>query len=268
MRRQLRQNLVLAGIVALAVVAVWVVLSREQAAVKQPLTTIDIRQTKELRVRNGDRPVRHFELREGIWWMREPYELPAHADAIGRLLAIARAPPWSRLSRDRFDLARIGLDPPQAVLELDGSPIAFGVTDAIRGHRYVLTGQTIALMPDGFSAWLLAPAESELDHRLAAPLGTITDVVVNGKSRPELAAAWQQVTTSQVIAAQAAPATTTIPVELVADDGRRVRYTLWRRDDGRYAALRGEPALLYPLDEIQVQHLLPAANAGTATTVR
>jgi hypothetical protein len=268
MRRQLRQNLVLAGIVALAAVTVWLVVRREQAAIARPLTAIDTTQTHELRVRNGDRPARRFERRDGVWWMREPYELPAHADAIDRLLAIARAAPRSRHARAQFELARIGLDPPQAVLELDGVPIAFGLTDAIRGDRYVLSDQTVALMPDRFSAWLLAPAESELDHRLAAPLGTITDVVIDGRSRPELAAAWQQVTTSQVVAAQAAPATATIPVELVGAGGRRIRYTLWRRDDGRYAALRGEPALLYPLDENQMQHLLPAANAGAATTVR
>jgi len=268
MRRQLRQNLVLAGIVALAAVTVWLVVQREQAAIELPLTMIDTTQTRELRVRNGDRPARHFERRDGVWWMREPYSLPAHADAIGRLLAIARAAPRSRHARAQFDLARVGLDPPQAVLELDGVPITFGLTDAIRGDRYALSGQTVALMPDRFSAWLLAPAESELDHRLAAPLDTITDIVVDGQSRPDLAAAWQQVTTSQVIAAQAVPATTTIPVILVAADGRRIRYTLWRRDDGRYAALRDEPALLYPLDENQIQRLLPAANAGVTATVR
>lgn len=268
MRRQLRQNLVLAGIVALAAVTVWLVVRREQAAIGRPLSAIDTTQTTELRVRNGDRPARHFERRDGIWWMREPYALPAHADSIGRLLTIARAAPRSRHARAQFDLARIGLEPPQAVLELDGVPITFGLTDAIRGDRYVLSGQTVALMPDRFSAWLLAPAESELDHRLAAPLGTLTDVVIDGQSRPELAAAWQQVTTSQVAAAQAAPAMSTIAVELVAADSTRLRYTLWRRDDGRYAALRGEPALLYPLDEIQVQHLLPATNAGAAATVR
>ncbi len=268
MRRQLRQNLVLAGIVALMAVTVWLVVQREQAAIELPLTAIDTSQTQELRVRNGDRPARHFERRDSVWWMREPYALPAHADAIGRLLAIARAAPRSRHARAQFDLTRIGLDPPQAVLELDGVPITFGLTDAIRGDRYVLSGQTVALMPDRFSAWLLAPAESELDHRLAAPLVTLTDVMIDGQSRPELAAAWQQVTTSQVIAAQAVPATATITVELVATDGTRLGYTLWRRDDGRYAALRGEPALLYPLDEIQMQHLLPATNVGAAATVR
>lgn len=272
MRRPLRQNLVLAGIVALAAAAVWLVVRREQAVIQQPLTAIDTAQTRELRVRSGEGPARRFERRGGVWWMREPYELPAHADAIGRLLAIARAAPRSRHARAQFDLSRIGLDPPQAVLELDDSPIAFGLTDAIRGDRYVLSGQTVALMPDRFSAWLLAPAESELDHRLAAPLDALADVLIDGQSRPELAAAWQQVTTSQVIAAQAAPApaTAAITVELVATDGRRIRFTLWRRDDGRYAALRGEPALLYPLDEIQMQHLLPAADArtGAAATVR
>ncbi len=265
----MRHNLVLAGIVALAAVAVWFVVRSERARIEQPLTAIDTKSTKEILVRNGDNPPRRFERRDGAWWMREPYQLPAHADAVARLLAIARTAPRSRHARTQFELARIGLDPPQAVLTLDGVTIAFGLTDAIRGDRYVLSDQTVALMPDRFSAWLLAPAESELDHRLAAPLGTISEVVIDGQKRPELAAAWQQVTTSQVVAVQdAPPASGTIAVDLGTADGQRVRYTLWRRDDGRYAALRAEPALLYPLDEIQMQHLLPAMSAGAATTVR
>jgi hypothetical protein len=48
------------------------------------------------------------------------------------------------------------------VLTLDVVSIRFGATDAIDGDRYVdAGGDTIALVPDRFSARLFEPAERE-----------------------------------------------------------------------------------------------------------
>lgn len=267
MRRHLRQNLLLAAALGVLGATAWLVTAREQASLA-PLTTLDTAQITSLRVRIGDQAPRRFERRDGRWWMREPYAMPAHPDAVARLVAIAAAPTRSRHARDRFDPTRIGLAPPQAVLELDDLRLEFGITDAIRGDRYVRTADTIALMPDRFSGWLLAPAESEIDHRLAAPLQRLAQVRIAGIDRPELAAAWERVTTSQVIAPDASAANgTSIAVELVDADGGRIGYTIRRRDDGRYLAVRSDPALAYPLEENQMQQLLPAA-AGAANEKR
>lgn len=260
MRRPLRQNLVLAAAVAALAVATWIVVGREQQAAQRPLTTIDTARVTALSVVAGDKPARQFELRDGRWWMRAPYALPAHADAVARLVAIAAAPTRSRHVPDRFDESRIGLAPPQAVLEIGGQRLAFGTTDAIHGDRYVRTSDAIALMPDRFSGWLLAPPESEIDHRLAEPLALIDTVLIDGIAQPALAAAWNRVTTSQVIAVDPAVAPgTEIRVRLGDATGQAIDYAIRRRDDGRYLAVRGEPALAYPLDEAQLQQLLPTA---------
>lgn len=262
-RRLLRQNLLLAlGVAALAGL-VWVAVRQEQAAAPAPLTQVDTDRIGRLSVTAGDRPARRFERRDGRWWMQAPYALPAHAEAVERLLAIARATPRSRYAADRFDLARIGLQPPQAVLELGSERIAFGITDAIHADRYVLGADGVALLPDRFSAWLMAPAESEIDRRLAAPLDVVREVRVDGVARPELIAAWERVTTSQILAAPAdADGSGTVAVELGDARGGQVRYTLKRSEDGRYAARRADPALLYPLEETQMQFLLPAPAAA------
>lgn len=268
MRRHLRQNLLLAATLGVLGTIAWFVTAREQT-VRDPLTTLDTTRITTLRVSAGEQPSRLFERRDAGWWMREPYAMPAHADAVARLVAIAAAPTRSRHARDRFDATRIGLAPPQAVLELGDRRLEFGITDAINGDRYVRTEDTVALMPDRFSGWLLAPAESEIDHRLAAPLQTLTQVRIDGIDHPELATAWSRVTTSQVIAAEkTAMAGASISVQLVDPDGQRVDYTLRRRDDGRYLALRAEPALAYPLEEIQMQQLLPPVAAGASVPVR
>jgi hypothetical protein len=262
-RRHLRQNLLLAAAVGTLGAIAWIVTSREQRALA-PLTTVDTTHVTTLRVSVGEKPSRSFEHRDGRWWMREPYAMPAHADAVARLLAIASSPTRSRHPRDRFDAARIGLAPPQATLELGGLQLEFGITDAIHGDRYVRTSDAVALMPDRFSGWLLAPAESEIDHRLAEPLQRLTSVRIDGAERPELVDAWDRVTTSQVIAPDANATNATnaavIAVDLADAAGHRVGYTVRRRDDGRYLAVRTEPPLAYPLDENQMQQLLPAVH--------
>jgi hypothetical protein len=45
-----------------------------------------------------------------------------------------------------FDLAKIGLAPPRAVLQLDGQSLAFGVNAVTGPQHYVHVGQRIALV--------------------------------------------------------------------------------------------------------------------------
>lgn len=256
MRRHLRHNLLLAAGVALLAALAWFVVSQEQRARSAPLTTIDIHNVQQLRVRSAPQPLRRFQRQGESWQMREPFDLPAQTEAVARLLAVATAPPRQWLDASALDPRKIGLDPPQAVLQLDAQTIEIGAVDALRGDRYVRTGGRIALVPDRFSAWLLAPPETELARRLAAPLARIDSVSIDGKIHNERIAAWSAVATSQVAAATAAAPDSAVAVQLDGAGGR-IDYRIWRDAEGRYAALRREPPLLYPLEEIQVQQLLP-----------
>lgn len=258
MRRHLRQNLMLGSGAALLALLTWLVVKQEQTASATPLTTIETSRVQALSVRNGNQPLRRFERRDSGWQMREPFDMPAQAQAIERLLAIVSAPPRSLHEAGKFDPRKIGLQPPQAILDLDGQAIEFGGTDAIRGDRYVRVGGTIALVPDRFSAWLLAPPEAEVERRLMAPLQQLATVQINGKIHNELIAAWSAVATSQVKGGGETAPADAIAVQLDGAGGH-IDYRLWRRDDGRYSALRMQPPLLYPLEEAQVQQLLPAA---------
>jgi hypothetical protein len=94
--------------------------------------------------------------------MREPKTQAANDRAVARLAAIVRAPVRYRRPAGELDAAKLGLDPPAATLEVDGTLLKFGTTDAIRNDRYVEAGGTIALVPDRFSALLFATPESEL----------------------------------------------------------------------------------------------------------
>ena len=168
MKRRTRSFAVLAGMCAVLGAAVWWQVQREQALARDPLTSIDLAAVRALRVDCRGCTPRRFERIDGHWQMCEPRDVRADDEAVGRLLDIAMAPVRFRHARDAFDAKKIGLDPPQAVLTLDGRALRFGATDAIDGDRYVDTGDAIALVPDRFSALLFEPAEREIARDAAA----------------------------------------------------------------------------------------------------
>jgi hypothetical protein len=166
MRRRTRTNLFLLATVALLGAAAFAELRRESAGANDPLTTIDPGTIRSLAIACQSCTARRFEKVDGHWLMREPKAQPANDAAVARLAAIVRAPVRYRRPAAGLDAAKLGLDPPVATLDVDGTVLKFGTTDAIRNDRYVEVGETIALVPDRFSALLFASPESET----AAPM--------------------------------------------------------------------------------------------------
>jgi len=168
MRRRVRTPLLLFVAAVLLGAAVYAQLRREQAFAVDPLTRLDIAAVRTLAVTCQGCTPRRFEKADGRWQMREPLQKPADATAVEHLLAIATAPVRFRHEPGTLDAKKLGLDPPLATLQLDGTVLKFGTTDAINGDRYVETGGVIALVPDRFSARLFAAPQNELAERPAA----------------------------------------------------------------------------------------------------
>ena len=161
MRRRTSTNLFLLAMVALLVAAVFAELRRERAFGRDPLTAIDPDTIHSLAVTCQGCTSRRFEKVGGHWMMREPEAQPANDKAVARLTSIVRAPVRYRRPAAELDASKLGLEPPVATLEVDGTVLKFGTTDAIHNDRYVEVGGTIALVPDRFSALLFATPESE-----------------------------------------------------------------------------------------------------------
>jgi hypothetical protein len=162
MKRRTRTLVFLLTATALLGAAVVAELRHERAMALDPLTTIDLAGVRRLEITCNGCAARRFDKVDGHWQMREPKAQAADDAAVARLLAIATAPVRFRHAAGEIEAAKIGLEPPQATLTLDGVVLKFGGTDAIRGDRYVEVGDSIALVPDRFSALLFAPPEREL----------------------------------------------------------------------------------------------------------
>lgn len=256
MRRATRTNLVLAALVVALGLAAWWQIDRENAARPSPLTALDPNAIGTIAVRCAQCTPRRFERVDGRWWMREPYALAADAAALARLAAVARSPVRARLTPADYDLARLGLDPPQYTLQLDATRIDIGTTDALDGgDRYVRVGDALARVPDRFAPLLAAAPENELDR---APLPLDREpvaVTVDGVDRPDLIGAWRGARAERVVAASNGDAPPGARVELRLADGETLAFA-WHRVDGGYVAERAMPAVGYVFDEAAAQRLL------------
>lgn len=99
----------------------------------------------------GDRPAMHYAKRDGHWWRVDGTPVPADDGRLAELANTAAAPVMSWRAASDFDPAKIGLQPPQAILSLDGQTLEFGETVVTGAQRYVRVGQRIALVPARFS---------------------------------------------------------------------------------------------------------------------
>ena len=163
MKRRTRTLAFLLAATALLGAAVVAELRHERALALDPLTAIDVGRVQRLEVACIGCATSRYEKIDGRWRLRAPRDEPADEAAVARLLAIANAPVRFRRPAAELSKAKVGLDPPQATLRLDDATIAFGITDAIRNDRYVASGDSIALVPDRFSALVFAAAARPVD---------------------------------------------------------------------------------------------------------
>jgi len=169
MRRSNRSVWYLALLVALLGAAVYAQLARERSALLQPVTSLDTAAVRRIDiVCAAVCRSRRFERSPAGWQMLEPYQKPASAAAIARLLAVARAPARVRLNLRDYDLSKLGLAPPLLTLRLDDTVIELGDEDPIEHDRYIRVGSELLRVPDRFSARLLEAPEGELAEPPAA----------------------------------------------------------------------------------------------------
>ena len=169
MIRRTRTVVFLLAATALLGAAVVAELRHERALALDPLTSIDTAAVHRIEVRCPGCTTRRFEKLGGRWQMREPRVQAADDALVTKLLALAHAPVRFRRAAAELEPAKIGLDPPQATLLLDDVELTFGGTDAIRNDRYVAVRNSIALVPDRFSA-ILFMAAKENPESAAAPV--------------------------------------------------------------------------------------------------
>ncbi len=255
MRKATRNSVFLAVTVVLLGAGIYVELAREATLAPQPLTAVELAAVRRVEVRCTGCRTRRFARDEHGWRMLEPYALPADAEVLERLLAIAHAPVQERHPLRDYDPVKLGLRPPQITLMLDDLVIDVGGEDPIDHDRYIRVGEEMLRVPDRFGARLLESPESELDRHPVPPGSHIVAVSLRGEpARPELATAWQNAVAINVRAAETV-ASTAIPVIVNLADGSSLSFAVIHTATG-YVVRRQDLGIGYLFDETQARKLL------------
>src|SRR5574337_171130 len=89
MRKSTRSLLILAVAAIALGAAVYAKLVRERGLAPQPVTSLDPASVTHLEIHCRSCTTRVFERVDGMWWMKQPHDAKASAEAVTRLLAIA-----------------------------------------------------------------------------------------------------------------------------------------------------------------------------------
>jgi len=146
MKRATRQRLILLfAVLALALLA-GRQLQRDARSETGPLTSIDPASVSHITLTLPGAPAMHFEKRNGHWWRTDGTPARANDARLSDLTDTAAAHVLSWRPASDFELAKIGLAPPKAVLDLDGQTLEFGEASVTGPQHYVRVGQRIALV--------------------------------------------------------------------------------------------------------------------------
>lgn len=144
MKRAARSRLLmLLGVTVLVALAAWQWRSDARNA-PGDLLALDPAAIAQVTLQLGDAPATHYAKHDGHWWRDDGQR--ADDRYLATLTDAAAAPVLEWHAIADFDVAKIGLAPPKAVLTLDGRRLVFGAMSATGPQCYVQTGERVALV--------------------------------------------------------------------------------------------------------------------------
>lgn len=240
-------------------------------ALRKPLSTVKPSSVSQVVFRRGSQPAVELRRQDGHWLMTGPLQARADEFQVLRLLTILEAQPTAALPA--ADAKRFDLDPPSAVLAIDGVEYAFGGINAVTREQYVQRGDTVYTVDLRHGAALpLQPAalirralllEQEVPVAIRAPEFEVRKNDGRWTIRPQVEAGadalqayadrWRQASAATVAPYDGRKPLADIRVEFA--DGKSAQFgvlqrepqlLLWRRDNGlQYGFLQqGGTALL------------------------
>lgn len=147
MKRVVRRQLwLLAGVIVL-LAAAWWQLRSDQASAPATLLALQPETITRVTLQIGDAVPEHYRKRGEHWWRTEQTASTRADDRrLEELARIAGAPVQSWQPAGSYDLAKIGLAPAQAKLELDDETLLFGAATAIGHNVYVQAGDRVGIV--------------------------------------------------------------------------------------------------------------------------
>jgi hypothetical protein len=140
-------NVALVLAVAVLAAVVYFQPGLKEEPVGKLLTAINPQQVKELRLSNEQGEVVLW--REGDEWsLQSPLTIASNKFRVEQLLHWFTVSSVQSYAAAGLDLAKFGLDQPQAIVSADGVELRFGSLDPLNQRRYVLLNDTVHLVAE------------------------------------------------------------------------------------------------------------------------
>ncbi len=133
------------------------------------LTTLDPATVDSIRISPRQGPVIDLSRQHGRWLLIAPLHISADAGRINALLRLLTTPVHEQFPLNRHKLAAYGLTPPFATVQFNHTTLTFGGDEPISHQRYVRQGNTVSLITDSMSYYLLARPDAFIDLALLTP---------------------------------------------------------------------------------------------------
>jgi len=237
------------------------------------LTALDKQDIRRIAIGESGEASVVITRQDGGWRVESPANIKADSGRIDSLLRIVTTPGHAQFSVNQADLAKYGLAPPRAWLQLNDLRIDFGGTEPVNHRRYVQLENKVHLITDLFyhhlvtepASWFssaLLPAD-DAPVMLKLPKFTLQQQPDGSwhSSAPSAQPAadtvnsfvdnWRHARAQKVSLASGKNAGT--PIEILLHSGTRILFTLLQEDKD----------LILVRDDIGVAYHLTGDTAGT-----
>jgi hypothetical protein len=179
--------LILAGV--LAIVTVYL------PGVKKPapfpaLTSLNPAAITSIRIERDAQPAIILKKEASVWRLTEPLQLPANTVVVESFLGLAQTASHAQWMAASLDLEKFKLKSPRIHVRLNDVELGFGDTEPLEGRRYVLAGDTVHLINDGYYPKLIAPPAYFVSLALLPGPEPITEIELAGLTLAHHAQGW------------------------------------------------------------------------------
>jgi hypothetical protein len=202
------------------------------------------------------------------WRLTEPLQLPANTVVVESLLGLTQAASHAQWVAASLDLEKFKLKSPRIRVRLNDVELGFGDTEPLEGRRYVLAGNTVHLITDGYYPKLIAPPASFVSLALLPGPEPLKEIELPGLTLRHDAQGWSAQPGAPPDAvntlAQEWTAAQALQVRLYTAPASRIKpvETVTLRQEGtqpplRFIIVSRAPELILARPELGVQYHLP-----------
>ena len=234
------------------------------------LTDLKQSNIKDIELRRANGIIR-LHKRDDVWYIGEPYQLPANDFRAQSVSALAEAKSHLQYAVKGIDLKKFKLDKPEVTIILNKDvTLEIGGVDPINNRRYVKNGDTLHLVSDNFYYQLVGLVTAYISYQILPPDIELAQLVlpkfkltlekgewklsptqkeVSADSINEFINEWRHAQSLEIAEYHGQPRKANIQI-FYKDHEKPISFSLQKKDDSIFL-IRGDLKLSYKLsDEI------------------